>query len=376
MWCGGFCKHGPWIVRAIHFVQCLVLLIFMVDLQASYKCRGDTTYSYDCANSQPDCGFTQLLNCRYYWGSTDCEEIREPIPETNELLSCFNPEFRGTFTGTVDIRLISDSTCMRCNILHLDKETKEMDDFDLADHDMEDLSEWCFDADPTTCFKLKNVHLLALFCACPRDMGARITNEQREKYGLVAESCAAFDAERRLTDATQFVSLPKAHVDEKKLVAPAPDVHDPLPAPPRSLASGPKSKNETVNDLVSYMEWLIEKVPLENDDAFGISTMWDVDDICTVGSGNSQNTNLCQQECDWGPRGEPAFFFPKANCDQAGSWLFRHCNMYCYSACCGWLIMTLVGMIFKMTARPETWFFNPHEANELFFWQWLRVLGP
>merc|ERR1719428_1795253 len=90
MWCGGFCKHGPWIVRLIHFVQFIVLLVFMVDLQGQFKCRGDTTYSFDCANSQSDCAYTQLLNCRYYWGSADCQPA---VTEENDtpLLNCFNP---------------------------------------------------------------------------------------------------------------------------------------------------------------------------------------------------------------------------------------------------------------------------------------------
>lgn len=394
VWCGGFCKHGPWIVRLLHFIQLIVWMIFVSDLQVKYQCRGDTTYSYDCANAQNDCAYTQLLNCRYYHGSKDCGAPSEVISEGGEvtgespLLSCFNPEFRSSFTGSVDIRLISDSTCMRCNLLSLDLETKDVNDFGLSDHQVEPQSAWCMEADSTTCFKLKAVHILPLFCSCPRDMGSRVTQDQRDKYGLNPENCANFESARRLgmlpnytkEFPNEYVTMPTAIPTgpepkvrpEKTWVHPVPEA-SPLQAPQRKLVAQEMTKNETVGLLVEYFDLLQSTNPVMEDDYFGISHLWDIDEVCSTGTDDS---DLCTQECDWAPQTYPDFFFEKANCEQPGSWLYRHCMMYCYSFMCGWLVMTLVGVIVKISAKPETWFFNPHEANELFFWQWLRILGP
>lgn len=465
--CGGWCKHGPWIVRLIHLIQLIVWFVFISDLQAQYKCKGDTSYSYDCVNSQSDCAYIQLLNCRYFWGSDDqyCEGRNVDM-----LLECFNPEMRAPFTGAADVRMMTDSPCLRCALLKTDSQSKDTDDFGLQDELGHELQNWCMEADPTSCFKLKKIHLLPLYCHCPKDMAARVTDRERYKYGLNQENCVGFDDERRLAEgdsrtnmappeefeeaerifrarnrtfksATQEdVEFDKARKDSspglkvegissisKKVKSAITSIHQVDEVASATLADGPASatlalspqprslqqqyqpgyggqqqpgqagqqpggqymnpyenepeppkgqtSDQVIRSAVSYFTWLSEREATWGEgDAFGISTLWDADEIC-MGTGDD-DTDLCQQECTWAPITDPGFYFPKENCQQAGSFLYRYCLMYCYSFGCGWLVMTLVGVLVRITAKPETWFFNPRDANECFIWQWLRVLGP
>lgn len=133
-------------------------------------------------------------------------------------------------------------------------------------------------------------------------------------------------------------------------------------------------QDNAIHSVNSYFGALRGKnLSFVEEDPYGLNTLWQVDEVCPAGK---TDTDLCRQECAWAPKDIPAYFFTKAYCEQPGSFIYRYCVMYTYSLGCGWLVMTLVGVVVKIMARPETWFYNPHEANECFVWSWLRMLGP
>merc|ERR1711904_5017 len=109
-------------------------------------------------------------------------------------------------------------------------------------------------------------------------------------------------------------------------------------------------------------------------DPYGYKTLLPVEDaVCISGK---DDTDLCEQSCNWGPSDEPSYFFPKDACLQAGSFLFRYSRMYLFCLACLLCVMTLVGVVVRIGVRPETWFFNPNNVDECFIWPWLRVIGP
>jgi hypothetical protein len=82
------------------------------------------------------------------------------------------------------------------------------------------------------------------------------------------------------------------------------------------------------------------------------------------------------QECSWGPKNSPEFFYEASECDQAGSRLNRYVFILSYVSVTLIALLILAGLSVRYTVQAETWSYSPQLKDEPWYWSLLRQFGP
>ena len=158
---GGLCKKGPWLAKALHAAQGLLLLVHGLLLLQGY-CQGDLSRTRACEDFSSGCAYHKLRNCQYY--HTHCS------PDADALLGCFTDEGRGAMSGRMDIRLLGVDRCVRCAVLAADaRNPLDEDEFQLLDEAARGTPAWRCDPSAHSCFHTRLWGSLA--CDCPGSLG-------------------------------------------------------------------------------------------------------------------------------------------------------------------------------------------------------------
>lgn len=311
--CGCCAKTCPWIARLFVIVQ-IILVLTLLSLISANTCRGDLSMTHYCAKFQKECGYNKFKNCLYYSRcQTNAKAIEKGwMDDEVTALECLNSEIRSKFSGSVDIRLISDDECVRCRILNYDLKSAK-NDFELVSKKD---TRWRCLQDSTVCFD--TIAWPDVVCSCE---SAKMIVDME-----VAEVKAWWDAKqgqcgRRMQDA----STEAPNDEDSPAETPPPD-------------SPPNDEEGAAADA--------DEIPKEQPCAWAPSEP------------------------------KEFFFTDETSCLQAGSFAFRFSGVYVYFASLLMIIVFIIGQGVRLLTWPEPWFHYAAVGGEHIFWRCLRLVSP
>jgi len=352
--CGGcLAKWCPWVGRSLHLFQ-IVILWTIWGIMTDNTCRGELALTYNCANFEEGCGYNKLKNCQFYYTFCSADETLAQ--------QCFNVDGRSEFSGRMDVRLLSFSTCARCAVLAADKANPiDSDEFWLLDEeDRYDPSVYPCSQALDTCFYTTEAVWSTIACDCPDFKNYLNLTEDTVSTWWTARSASC---SRRLEG--QHKQSQEVFRDGAKTEEILPDQM--LVDVETDAADMPGfSKRETEMSLP--------------DDPWG----WRMEEAASRRRREEAGRpdrgllglGLDSQACSWAPQSISEFFFPSGACHQAGSFVYRLGLIYVYLSGSLMIVTIGVGQTVRVMCSTEPWFFSPSVGKESWFKKFLRMAGP
>jgi len=315
---GGVCKHGLWFMSLLTFLRTFYLTstVIILYFDQTHSCRGDIAKTYNCQTFQPECIYTQVMNCRYYASHHTDRNDTENI--FLDPMNCQNYEEVKKFSSQVDIRLLPPGK----NIGDMEESVEDCFRKLVSEYDFKN-------KDPRQTFEMIDPTLygdIALNCTNPgilEDDEVPIGWDRAEPHELdLGEPgrCFRVDEAICLKASTKACEFPFDQII--------------------------CSDNEE-GIVMDPMEQVIPKIE--------------------------------EQECSTFPADDPQLFVSEETCSEQ-SFIYSTpfglgVAVMLSEGLCFFLMIT-VGFVTRNFVEPEAWFYSPPTGREHRFWSMIRHIGP